>query len=139
MCIMLEVYEVNHEHSLHHNEEYFPNPWAFQPSRWIVGQDGVTEEDVKRARSAFTVFGYGRTSCVGKHLAYQEMALTVARMVWIYEWRLQPGSSVGEGRKGMDWGRERKDEFQLWDKFVSISEGPLVEFKSRAALSAVIS
>ena len=125
-------------YALHHNEEYFPEPWAFKPSRWIAGQDGTTEEDVKRARSAFSVFGYGRTSCVGKHLAYQELALTVARMAWIYEWRLQPGSSVGEGRKGMGWGREKKDEFQLWDKFVSISEGPLVEFKSRAAFPVKI-
>lgn len=84
-----------------------------QTSRWIAGQDDTTEEDVRLARSAFSVFGYGRTSCVGKHLAYQEMALTVARLVWMYDWQLQAGSSVGEGREGFGWGRSRQQEFQL--------------------------
>ena len=123
-------------YALHHNKMYFPDPWAFKPSRWIVGQDGTTEEDVRLARSAFTVFGYGRTSCVGKHLAYQELALTTARLLWSYEWRLKAGSGAGEGRPGMGWGREKKNEFQLWDKFVSTSEGPLVEFKRRTMIPA---
>ncbi|KAL9105777.1 MAG: hypothetical protein Q9187_008657 [Circinaria calcarea] len=120
-------------YALHHNEDNFPEPWTFKPSRWIVGQDGTAQENVNHARSAFSVFGYGRTSCVGKTLAYQELALTLARLVWKYEWRLQPGSSLGEGRKGLGWGREKKAEFQLWDKFVSVSEGPMVEFKDRMA------
>ena len=123
-------------YALQHSKDYFPEPWIFKPSRWIVGQDGTTQQSVNLARSAFGVFGYGRTSCVGKNLAYQELALTLARLVWNYEWRLQPGSSLGEGRKGMGWGREKNGEFQLWDKFVSVSEGPMVEFKDRVAFLA---
>ena len=120
-------------YALHHHEKYFPDPWTFKPSRWIAGQNGMTEEDVKLARSAFSVFGYGRTSCVGKHLAYQELALTLGRLLWTYEWRLEPGSGLGEGTSGAGLGRERKEEFQLRDKFVSTAEGPMVAFKHRAA------
>lgn len=124
-------------YALHHSEEHFPDPWSFKPSRWIAGRDDATvlvsEEDVRNARAAFCPFGYGRTNCVGKQLAYQEMALTIARLAWSYEWRVEAGSTAGEGRAGLGWGRERKGEFQLWDKFISSTEGPMVEFKSRAA------
>ena len=83
------------------------------------------------AQSAFTPFGIGRTSCIGKYLAYQEISLVLARMIWLYDMRSSPGSSTGEGRPDLGVGRGRKNEFQLQDRFVSMHEGPLVQFKSR--------
>ena len=115
-------------YALHHQERYFSKPWEFQPSRWIIGESGTTEENLKLARSAFTAFGYGRTSCVGKNLAYQEMGLTIARLIWQYDWRLQPQLLPS---KSWVWGRDKATEFQLWDKFVTVSNGPMVEFKER--------
>ena len=118
-------------YALHHDARYFPDPFTYMPERWLV-KDGVhSAEDVQKARSAFCPFGVGRTSCVGKSLAYAEMELTLARVIWMYEMRLEPGDSRGSGWKGRGWGRERTTEFQLWDKFVSTSEGPRVEFKKR--------
>jgi len=65
------------------------------------------------------------------HLAYQTMSIILARMVFLFDMRLQPGSTVGEGNPSLGKDRGRKEEFQCWDKFVAIHEGPLVEFRPR--------
>ena len=34
-------------YALHHNEDYFPDPYVFKPERWIVNEKtGVTQESV---------------------------------------------------------------------------------------------
>ena len=94
-------------------------------------RSGSVESEQALAASAFTPFGFGRTSCIGRYLAYQEMSLILARMIWLYEMRVQPGSTVGEGNERLGRGRERKNEFQTFDRFVSMHDGPMVEFKQR--------
>jgi len=123
-------------YSLHHNEDYFPDSFSYKPDRWIVspprdGQPGVTKEEVERAHSAYHPFGVGRSSCVGRHLAYQEMTIMLASIIWLYDMRLEPGSNVGEGNIKLGDLRRRKGEFQTWDKFVSSHEGPMVQFRHR--------
>ncbi|RAL61285.1 hypothetical protein DID88_010364 [Monilinia fructigena] len=126
-------------YSLHHEEQYFDHPFLYQPERWLengVKNDGEME-DLSSSKvvlqSAFIPFGFGRTSCIGKYLAYQEMKVVLARLIWAFDMRLssQKGVGLGEGRDGMGKGRERKDEFQTWDQFVSRHEGPMVEFRLR--------
>jgi cytochrome P450 len=142
---------------IHHNEAYYPSPFTFRPERWLLPtqlapntplttrpkygssptatstDETTTPASLQLANSAFCAFGVGRTGCVGKNLAYQEMGVIVARTMWLYEMRLAPGpaGTIGEGRRGMGWGREREGEFQLWDKFVSTHVGPMVEFRKR--------
>ena len=120
-------------YSIHHNETYYPDPFTYKPDRWLLpdNNNGPPSPALTLARSAFCVFGAGRTSCVGKYLAYQEMSIALARMLWLFDMRLAPGSTRGEGRVGLGKDRMRKDEFQLYDKFVSTHEGPLVQFKPR--------
>lgn len=45
--------------------------------------------------------------------------------------RLKEGSTLGEGSPALGKGRTRRTEFQLYDEFVSMTDGPLVEFKVR--------
>ena len=125
-------------YALHHNPDYFPDSFSFKPERWAessgVCGDGTGapgKAEVARARSAFAAFGVGRTSCVGKYLAYQEMSLVIARLVWLYDMRLQEGSTAGEGGSNLGRGRQRRNEFQIQDRFVGTHEGPMVEFKRR--------
>lgn len=115
-------------YSIHHNETYYPDPFSFKPERWL-SSNSSSDSALTLARSAFCPFGVGRTSCVGKYLAYQEMAISLARMLWLFDMRLQPGSTLGEGHKELGEGRERKEEFQLYDRFVSTHAGPMVEFR----------
>jgi cytochrome P450 len=133
-------------YALHHDEKYFPAPFTFKPSRWLsrdASNKPKTDLDLEPrsepgdelssngAASAFTAFGVGRTSCIGRYLAYQEISLVVARTVWLFDMRLQPGSTLGEGRRTLGDGRHRKNEFQTWDRFVSTHEGPMIQFKRR--------
>lgn len=125
-------------YAIQHNEAYYPEPFVFRPTRWIddspttMELGGSSNSALVIAQSAFCAFGVGRTSCVGRSLAYQEMSIIIARIVWLYEIRLQPGSTVGGGRPGLGRYRERKEEFQTWDGFFSTHDGPLVEFKPRS-------
>jgi cytochrome P450 len=115
---------------IQHNEEYYPEPFKFKPERWLV-EASTTPTDIAIAQSAFCPFSLGRASCIGKTIAYQEMSIILARAIWLYDMRLQPGpgSSVGEGRPDLGYGRMLKDEFQVHDNFTSTHRGPLVEFK----------
>ena len=55
----------------------------------------------------------------------------LARLLWLYDLRLQPESTLGEGHPSLGKGRMRTEEFQLYDKFVSTHDGPMLEFRSR--------
>lgn len=121
-------------YAIHHNEEYFPEPFEFRPTRWLLAKDhegGVSAARVQLANSAYGPFSVGRANCLGKNLAYQEMMAVMAKLMFSYEMRIQPGSTLGEGAEGLGPDRSRKGEFQMWDVFVSSHEGPMVEFRPR--------
>ena len=119
-------------YALHHNEEYFPEPFEFKPTRWLLApkfEDGVTQEALHLANSAYAPFSIGKGGCLGKFLAYQEIMATISRLLCLYDMRIKPGSTLGEGSEELGEGRKRKTEFQTCDRFVSLHDGPLVEFK----------
>ncbi len=66
-------------------------------------------------------------------MAYLELSLALGRLLWACDMRLAPGEEgrVGEGGEGLGRGRERPEEFQLVDIFVSEKEGPLAQFRPR--------
>lgn len=117
-------------YSVHHHEAYYPEPFEFKPERWL-SETGSAEKSVTLARSAFCPFGIGRTACVGKYLAYQEMAIMLARLLWLDDLRLQPGTRLGEGHPRLGKDKMRAKEFQLYDKSVSTHDGPMLQFRSR--------
>lgn len=119
-------------YTIHHNPSYYPDPFTFNPDRWIAGSSpSVTKEAVDLAQSAFCPFSIGPRGCIGKGLAYVELMTSLARAVYLYDMRLAPGFTVGEGNPSLEWGRQRKGEFQLKDSFTSMKDGPYVEFRER--------
>jgi cytochrome P450 len=121
-------------YTLHHNPNYFPSPFEFTPERWIAeSSPEVTRDSVALAQSAFCPFSIGPRGCIGKGVAYVELMTSLARTVYLYEMRLARGTTLGEGSPQLEDGRRRKGEYQLMDSFTSIKDGPLVEFKERAA------
>jgi cytochrome P450 len=122
---------------IHRNEEYYPDAFTFRPERWIVDPDaGVTEEDVAKAHSAFCAFSLGSRACIGKNLAYVELSITLARIVYQYEIREAEGEKIGEGKPHLGYGRRRKNEYQIVDAFVASRNGPMIEVKARASAAA---
>jgi cytochrome P450 len=115
-------------YAIHHNPAYYPDPFAYKPERWLDANKGAVE----LAHSAFCPFSIGPRACIGKGMAYLELSVALARMVWLFDMRLKPGSRVGEGGwEGAEYGRHRAGEYQLMDKFTSWMDGPLVEFRRR--------
>ncbi|KAK3312883.1 cytochrome P450-like protein [Apodospora peruviana] len=113
-------------YAIHHNPLYYPDPWAYRPERWLDGNE--------LAVSAFCPFSIGPRGCIGKGLAYLEMTITLARVLFLYDLRRAQGvADPGEGG-GEEWGRHRTGEYQLVDTFTSLKDGPMVEFRRRDSL-----
>ncbi|KAL7800063.1 cytochrome P450 [Trichoderma ceciliae] len=138
-------------YSMHHSEENFAQPLTYAPERWFPEErkrglkDGsvpVSGKESDGMRPAvgqaygFTPFGGGRSSCIGKYLAYQEMSIVLARLLWLFDIRLDPSSNMGEGVGNAREGRECRNEFQLYDRFVSSQKGPMLQFRYREELIA---
>ncbi|KAK4206796.1 cytochrome P450 [Rhypophila decipiens] len=119
-----------------HNEEYFPDPFAFRPERWLA-EDGEDEKTFQLRRRAFVPFGTGEAMCLGKGMAYLETSLVVAKTLWYFDFYRAPGAAgdLGGGatvKTGKDPARGRVDEFQLYDGIVSDHDGPGLVFTRRS-------
>lgn len=114
------------------NEEVWGDAGLFRPERWLIDEaNGVTAESVSRQRASFHPFLSGPGSCVGKNVAMAEIMITVARTLHRLEVRRTPGSTLGGGRHELGWGARDKRQFQLEDAYISLRQGPEVQFRKR--------
>jgi cytochrome P450 len=133
-------------YAIHHNPDYFPEPFTFKPDRWIPlpqkqepdsTSPSTTAQDtssIATAKSAFCAFSLGTRGCIGKSVAYLEMTLAIARLLWLFDIRKAVDSvgPTGEGDpSASEEGRRRVGEYQLTDVFLSKREGPIVQFRKR--------
>ena len=99
-------------YALFHNDKYFPDPWSFRPERFIQrqvdGKDGAMHGHITISEatnsSAFVPFLLGPRRCPAQELAYLQLTLALARMVWDLDFEVagEPGEG---GQSGMGWGR----------------------------------
>ncbi|TSK92909.1 Sterol 26-hydroxylase, mitochondrial [Bagarius yarrelli] len=77
-----------HHYAMSHDEKIFPEPHIFKPERWL--------RDGRERPSPFgsIPFGFGVRGCVGKRIAELEMHLALARVIKLFEVKLDP--SVGK-------------------------------------------
>ena len=87
-----------------HAARNFRDPWAFAPERWAA--DAAGGRFAEDRRDAFQPFGFGPRNCIGRNLAYMEMRLILARLVWNFDLELCK-ESVG-------W--EKQKSYILWEK-----------------------
>jgi cytochrome P450 len=135
---------------LHHDEEYFPQPWEYVPERWIVDEsatvgsenkNGRTAEEVARTRSAYAPFLIGPMNCIGKNMSYIALKLAVAYLLWRCDIRIAGGVLTGGGKKGLsekkggngeDYeSRKRWNEYQMHDWILGFRDGPMIEVRER--------
>jgi len=112
-------------HGIHHNEEYFPNPFSYQPERWLEG----SVEQHEKIQSAFTPFSLGSRGCIGKSLAYIELRVAMARLVWNFEFEQVPTQDMAEN--WMSGYGVTKTDYKLKDGFTTKKAGPVVKFVRR--------
>lgn len=123
-------------YAIQHNEQYFPDSFTYLPERWILGSKTplfeVTDDSLAVGRSAFCPFSLGTRKCIGKNMAYMELLISVARVVWLYDLRFSKTAETGRMNPTLaETGRDRSNEFQLFDYLISAKKGPFVEFKKR--------
>ncbi|KAJ5724265.1 hypothetical protein N7488_002300 [Penicillium malachiteum] len=115
-------------YSIHRQEQYYRSADKFIPERWIEGATystseskwTTTKEDIETVRHAFCPFSIGPRGCIGKSMAFMEMRLTLARLVFLFDMTLAD-------REGEDAG----GHLALVDHFTSAKNGPNVEFQKR--------
>jgi cytochrome P450 len=122
---------------IHHNPEYFPEPFAYRPERWILNEKmGVTEDSLAAARAAFCPFSQGSRGCIGKKVACTEILTALAALFYMFNVRLpaKEEQKGGGDPSSKTWGRQRVDEYQLKDGFMGDGEGPMVELRARSEM-----
>ncbi|KFY99399.1 hypothetical protein V498_00793 [Pseudogymnoascus sp. VKM F-4517 (FW-2822)] len=74
-------------YSLHRNPEVFPDPYKFDPDRWLAG-----EEVVATMRRWWWPFSSGGRMCLGMHLAVAEMTTLLVAIYQRYSTAVSPKS-----------------------------------------------
>ncbi|KAK5730515.1 hypothetical protein LTR15_000452 [Elasticomyces elasticus] len=59
----------------HTNEQLFPDPWRFDPTRWLGQSD-----EVHRRKRCLMAFGKGHRRCIGVNLANASMSLALSTL-----------------------------------------------------------
>ena len=109
-------------YAIHHNPKYHPDPHRHKPDRWLAKVVG--EENVTKARSAFHPFSYGSRQCVGMRLAYMELWITLARAIFLFDFRYIEGGFE-------DSFDTSPIEYKLVDHMTAARTGPIIQFVKR--------
>jgi len=79
--IQVNAYVINHD------ERYFPDPYNFNPHRWINAEGKFRNDLVDKMMT----FGQGRRSCIGRPLARMEMFICLVKLVQNFELSVPEG------------------------------------------------
>lgn len=121
-------------YSLHHNKEYFPDPFKFQPERWLESRG--TRLATQDALAAFSI---GPRGCAGKGMAYLETSLVVAMTLWYFDFELAPDAPKKQGSGKVTGLRYDPGEFPMYDLFAAGHDGPELVFHPRGNLYTELS
>jgi len=89
------------QYAMYRSSLHFTNPGTFAPERFL----GAVEY-AKDARSVMNSFSIGPRNCIGRNLAWAEIRIILARLLWNFDIALEHGS--------VDW--EKQKVFILWQK-----------------------
>jgi cytochrome P450 len=73
-------------YTLLRNESCFKDPLTFRPDRWI-------EDDKVAMAKAHFPFSTGPRACIGRNIAYFELAIVVAALVTRFDWSFEGGEA----------------------------------------------
>jgi len=90
------------QHATNHSAQNFRDPDAYVPERWL-GDERYQHDK----REVVNPFSFGPRNCLGKNLAYAEMRLILAKLLFTYDLEL-----VDRTRNWMD----TQKVYVLWDK-----------------------
>ncbi|TVY55884.1 Cytochrome P450 monooxygenase aclL [Lachnellula cervina] len=92
-----------HQWASYSSPRNFADPEKFVPERWMKEPPARYANDHTKV---FQPFSFGPRNCIGRNLAYAEMRLILARVLWNFDLELQPGAQ--------DWSAQKS--YVLWEK-----------------------
>jgi cytochrome P450 len=118
---------------LHHREAAFPSPYKYDPEHWILRNSSTEEmKRLKELNRNYAPFSTRPRVGIAKNFAQMELLLTMARVVWRFDF--ESVGTQGQGGEGLGQGRESVEEFQLHSAFTGHTKGPMVGFGTREGL-----
>ena len=118
-------------YAANHSPQNFAQPDSFRPERWLnvnykahktSGATAKSTSDFADDHSeASQPFSLGPRSCLGRSMAYFELRLVLARMLWNYDLSLPGGQGTG-----LVWTDQKT--YATWDKQkfeIRIAERPV--------------
>ncbi|EME48394.1 hypothetical protein DOTSEDRAFT_84037 [Dothistroma septosporum NZE10] len=90
-----------------HMVSNFHRPDDFCPERWLQGADRP-QEFAKDEKAAFQPFTVGNRNCIGRNLAYAEMRLVLAKVLFNFDLEMD------ERSRGSDWFDQKA--WGVWNK-----------------------
>jgi cytochrome P450 len=106
-------------YAIHHNPEYYPDPYAFKPERWLSTDTPI--EAVEKAQSAHCPFMHGSRGCVGRGVALAQMKLTMAMTLFSTEFKRDEDDRSGRF--------SRPSEFYTQEHITVLTHGPMMKFQ----------
>ncbi|KAK2039187.1 cytochrome P450 [Colletotrichum somersetense] len=92
-------------YAIAHHPDNFADPEEFAPERWLGDNDRPAKYD-RDKRDCVKVFSAGPRDCIGKNLAYPEMRLIMASLLYSFDLELAD--------PGFDWLAQKS--YGIWDK-----------------------
>lgn len=82
----MQTYITIFQWATHHSSRNFTDPDLFKPQRFLPATHPLYEERYAADnKAAFKPFSAGPRDCIGKNLAYAEMRLVMARLLWNFD------------------------------------------------------
>lgn len=116
-----------------HNGEYFAEPFVFKPERWLEGAEPGAAN-----REAFVPFSLGSRGCLGKSMAYLEASITVAKMLWNFDFEEAPGIPAKRSWGGSKSRARHPNEFPVQDSFAAVHDGPYLNLRMVGCSSRMV-
>ncbi len=122
-------------YAMQHNAMYWDRPDSFVPERWLARLKEETAKEIAATASpGFAPFGMGPRNCLGWRLAWAEMTVALARVLFLFDMRLESDAPCCAKRGG---GEECEPDFPGY--ITMAAKGPYVEFRRRQDEAVVAS
>jgi len=79
-----------HHYSTYHHPDNFCRPDEFLPERWLPGVRDLPPFAADN-KDCLQPFSFGARNCLGKNIARAEMRLLFAKLLFRFDWSIEPG------------------------------------------------
>lgn len=108
-------------YGLHHDHDRYPDPWRFDPGRWVAPVDSDQEHATGGEKCSTSgqsldythanfAFGFGRRICPGSSLASHSLSMAISLLLLCFDFELTDRAEAH--RHGVE--KQDREEFRRW-------------------------